>query len=128
MSFLPKSINASWVKLLFGKTKYFIFSNLRIPSPLRRFTNGESSIVVHGGNIREVLEELFSAHPDIKGHLVEDDGSLRNFVNIFIEGSLPRDIIVTKGHRRYLDISPDGVPVSTGVYFFQKDYYLEISY
>ena len=61
-------------------------SNLRIPSPLRRFTNGESSIEVNGTNIREVLNELFNAHPDIKDHLVENDGNLRNFVNIFIEG------------------------------------------
>ena len=61
-------------------------SKLRIPSPLRRFTNGESSIDVNGGSVKQVLEELFSAYPDIKGHLVEDNGSLRNFVNIFIEG------------------------------------------
>ena len=61
-------------------------SKLRIPSPLRRFTNGESSIDVNGNNIKQILEELFSEHPDIKGHLVEEDGNLRNFVNIFIEG------------------------------------------
>lgn len=61
-------------------------SKLRIPSPLRRFTNGESSIDVNGGSVEQILEELFSSHPDIKGHLVEDDGCLRNFVNIFIEG------------------------------------------
>ena len=61
-------------------------SKLKIPSPLRRFTDGESSIDVNGGNVGQILEELFSAHPNIKGHLVEDDGSLRNFVNIFIEG------------------------------------------
>ena len=61
-------------------------SKLRIPSPLRRFTNGESSLEVHEGTIRMILEELFNAHPDIKDHLVEDDGSLRNFVNIFIDG------------------------------------------
>ena len=61
-------------------------SKLKIPSPLRRFTNGESSIDVNGNNVRKILEELFNAHPDIKGHLVEDDGNLRNFVNIFIEG------------------------------------------
>ena len=41
-----------------------MLSNLRIPSPLRRFTNGESSIKIRGTNIREVLDELFHAHPD----------------------------------------------------------------
>tara|TARA_B100000686_G_scaffold73589_1_gene79387 strand:- start:3684 stop:5096 length:1413 start_codon:yes stop_codon:yes gene_type:complete len=61
-------------------------SILKIPSPLRRFTNGESSIEVNGNSINKVLEELFNAHPDIKGHLVEEDGNLRNFVNIFING------------------------------------------
>ena len=61
-------------------------STLKIPSPLRRFTNGEASIEVNGSNVRDVLEELFQAHPDIKNHLIEEDGSLRNFVNIFIGG------------------------------------------
>ena len=61
-------------------------SKLRIPSPLRRFTNNQSELEVHGDNVQNVLEELFDAHPDIKNHLVEDDGSLRNFVNIFIDG------------------------------------------
>lgn len=61
-------------------------STLRIPSPLRRFTNGESSIDVNGSNVKDILEELFQIHPSIKNHLVDEDGSLRNFVNIFIEG------------------------------------------
>ena len=61
-------------------------SKLRIPSPLRRFTNSQSTLDVNGDNVQKVLEELFDAHPDIKKHLVEDDGSLRNFVNIFING------------------------------------------
>ena len=61
-------------------------SKLKIPSPLRRFTNGQSELEVHGDNVQNVLAELFDAHPDIKNHLVEDDGSLRNFVNIFIDG------------------------------------------
>ena len=59
-------------------------SQLRIPSPLRRFTGGESAIEVTGNNVRDVLGELFSKHPDIKNHLIEDSGELRNFVNIFI--------------------------------------------
>ena len=60
-------------------------SKLRIPSPLRRFTNGQSELEVNGNNVREVLDQLFDAYPDIKNHLVEDDGKLRNFVNIFIK-------------------------------------------
>ncbi len=59
-------------------------STLKIPSPLRRFTNGQASLDVNGKNVEEVLNELFSEYPDIKNHLMEDDGNLRNFVNIFI--------------------------------------------
>ena len=61
-------------------------SILKIPSPLRRFTNGEASIEVNGNSVNKVLEELFNAHPDIKEHLIEENGNLRNFVNIFING------------------------------------------
>ena len=61
-------------------------SKLRIPSPLRRFTNNEAALQVNGDTVQAVLDELFSAHPEIKNHLVEDSGELRNFVNIFING------------------------------------------
>ncbi len=61
-------------------------SKLRIPSPLRRFTEGKSEIIVDGVNIKEVLDQLFEVYPDIKNHLIDDEGGLRNFVNIFING------------------------------------------
>ena len=48
-------------------------SKLRIPSPLRRFTKGQSEIEVDGNNVRKVLDQLFDAHPDIKNHLIEED-------------------------------------------------------
>ena len=57
-------------------------SELRIPSPLRRFTDGQSKLEVNSSTVGEVLNELFQAHPEIKNHLIEEDGSLRNFVNI----------------------------------------------
>ena len=57
-------------------------SELRIPSPLRRFTDGQSKLEVNSSTVGGVLNELFQAHPEIKNHLIEEDGSLRNFVNI----------------------------------------------
>ncbi len=61
-------------------------SNLKIPSPLRRFTNGQSAVEVDGNSIKDILDQLFIIHPDIKNHLIEENGNLRNFVNIFING------------------------------------------
>ena len=46
-------------------------STLKIPSPLRRFTNGQASLDVNGKSVKEVLDELFSKYPDIKKHLME---------------------------------------------------------
>lgn len=59
-------------------------SQLKIPSPLRKFTNGESAIEVYGGTVQEVLKELVISYPDLKIHLWDEDGNLRNFVNIYV--------------------------------------------
>lgn len=59
-------------------------SKLRIPSPLRSFTNGQAILDVKGSTIREILDELFQQYPEIKQHIIDEEGNLRNFVNIFI--------------------------------------------
>ena len=51
-------------------------SELRIPSPLRRFTDGQSKLDINSSTVGEVLNELFQAYPEIKNHLIEEDGSL----------------------------------------------------
>ena len=61
-------------------------SELKIPSPLRRFTAGKSILKAKSEILSGVLNELFKAYPDIKDHLMDDKGELRNFVNIFING------------------------------------------
>ena len=35
-------------------------STLKIPSPLRRFTNEQANLNVYGKSIKEILNELFS--------------------------------------------------------------------
>lgn len=59
-------------------------ASIRIPTPLRAYTDGESSIEVAGGTVGEVLNNLVDQHPDLKSHLFNND-ELRNFVNIFID-------------------------------------------
>lgn len=59
-------------------------ASIRIPTPLRAYTDGESSIDVSGGTVGEALNNLVDQHPDIKPHLFNDN-ELRSFVNIFID-------------------------------------------
>jgi adenylyltransferase/sulfurtransferase len=55
-----------------------------IPTPLRSFTAGKDSIDLAGETVGQVLDELLAAHTGLKRHLLQDDGRLRNFVNLYL--------------------------------------------
>jgi molybdopterin converting factor small subunit len=57
---------------------------LRIPTPLRAYTNGQTDVTVYGANISETLADLTTQYPALKAHLFNEDGNLRPFVNLFI--------------------------------------------
>jgi sulfur-carrier protein len=57
---------------------------VRVPTTLRTLTAGESEVAVEGGTLAEVLDALESAHPGFKERLLDDDGQLRRFVNVFV--------------------------------------------
>ena len=59
---------------------------VRIPTPLRRVTNGQEKASVEGNNLIEIIDALESQHPGIKERMCDDDGSLRHFVNIYVNG------------------------------------------
>jgi molybdopterin converting factor small subunit len=55
----------------------------RIPTPLRAYTNGLSEIPVAGQTVSDALADLTTRHPGLKPHLVQENGQLRAFVNLF---------------------------------------------
>ena len=65
---------------------------LRIPTPLRAYTNGESNVTVSGTNISEALTDLTIQYPALKPHLFNDGGELRAFVNLFVGESNIKDL------------------------------------
>ena len=60
--------------------------SLKIPTPLRRVTNGQSDVDVEGTNLIECIDSLNSQFPGIKERLCGDDGELHRFVNIYVNG------------------------------------------
>ena len=58
--------------------------SIRIPTTLRTLTGGSSEVSVEGSTVAEVLDALESAHPGFKERLVDENGGLRRFVNVFV--------------------------------------------
>ena len=59
-------------------------ANVRIPTPLRRLTNEKDEVNTSSTNILGMVEDLESQFPGIKDRLCEEDGSIRKFINIYV--------------------------------------------
>ena len=79
---------------------------VRRPTVLRSQAGGASVVTVDGGTVGEVLAKLVAEYPGLAGQVVQADGSLHKFVNIYVDDD---DV-------RYLDgvdtPVPDGAEVS----------------
>ena len=60
--------------------------NVRIPTPLRRMTGGADQVNVAGSSISEVIASLDSEFPGIKQRLCDEQGAIRSFVNVYVNG------------------------------------------
>ena len=79
---------------------------VRIPTILRTYTGGESEVSAEGATLTEILDDLDSNYSGIKGRIVDEQGQLRRFVNVYVGND---DV-------RFLDNlstpTPDGVQIS----------------
>ena len=58
-------------------------TTIRIPTPLRPYTGGNSAVAVDGATVGEALAELTRLHPQLRPHLYDGD-ELRSFVNVYL--------------------------------------------
>ena len=79
---------------------------VRIPTTLRPLSGGASTVEVEAGPLVDVIKRLDAAHAGFQDRLLDDQGNLRKFVNVFVDDD---DV-------RYLDglatEVPDGQTVS----------------
>jgi molybdopterin converting factor small subunit len=55
-----------------------------IPTPLRKFTNNTARVHINANNVQGVVNELTLNFPDLKKHLLDEQGNIRSFVNVFV--------------------------------------------
>ncbi len=58
-------------------------ATVRIPTPLRTYTQNKDEVSVAGGTVGEVLRNLDKGYPGIGGRLLDEKGGVRRYVNIF---------------------------------------------
>ena len=58
---------------------------------LKRFFPGIEETEVAKGTVKEVLAQLENSYPGLSGYIVDDQGRLRQHVNVFVNGTLIED-------------------------------------
>ena len=91
-----------------------------IPTPLRPYTDSKDAVDMDGGTVGDVLAALTARYPALRRHLYADDGTLRHFVNVYVNDDdiryLERDATVLKSGD-VISIIPSvagGAPVAAG--------------
>ena len=56
----------------------------RIPGPLRRLSDGEVTVDVEANDLGSAIEALDARYPGFKDRLLDEQGELRQFVNVYL--------------------------------------------
>ena len=59
---------------------------VRIPTPLRRMTNGQAKLEMGESTLSVMIENLEASYPGFRERLIDENGDLRYFVNIYLNG------------------------------------------
>jgi len=59
---------------------------VKIPPQLRAATGGDSAPKAEGGTVGEVLEAVYAQHGELKDRIAGEDGAIRRFVNVYLDG------------------------------------------
>ena len=57
---------------------------VRIPTILRTYTDGQKAVEGKGDTLADLLADLDGRHPGLRGRLVTEDGGLHRFVNVYV--------------------------------------------
>jgi len=59
---------------------------VKIPTPLRRLTKDQDIVQIEGGSLAEAISDLDGTYPGLKERLCDEQGELRRFVNVYVNG------------------------------------------
>jgi molybdopterin synthase sulfur carrier subunit len=61
-------------------------AQVRIPTPLRKYTGGAEAVQADGATVGALVADLDKRHPGLRDRICDESGAVRRFVNIFVNG------------------------------------------
>jgi molybdopterin synthase sulfur carrier subunit len=58
--------------------------SVKVPTILRTYTNGSAEVTVNGDTLAGAIADLDAQFPGIGARVLDDDGKLRRFVNVYV--------------------------------------------
>ena len=65
---------------------------VRIPTPLRAYTDGQKVVEGEGATVSEVLDDLDRRFPGIRFRMVDEQGNVRPHIKLFVDSDVTRDL------------------------------------
>lgn len=65
---------------------------VRIPTPLRSYTQQQAEVDADGATLDELLRDLDRRHPGLRFRMVDEQGELRKHMKVFVNGEAERDL------------------------------------
>lgn len=59
-------------------------ATIRVPTPLRSYTDGQGEVSASGATVGEVLKSLESRYKGIGSRLLDEKGGVKRYVNLFL--------------------------------------------
>src|ERR1700694_4506038 len=81
-SFAPRG-NRTHAKVVSREGEY-LMAQFRIPGPLRRLSDGQTTVDVDASDLATAIEALAARYPGFKDRLLDEKGELRQFVNVYL--------------------------------------------
>ncbi|MBP8292683.1 MAG: MoaD/ThiS family protein [Caldilineaceae bacterium] len=63
-----------------------------VPTPLRRLTAGQAKVEVEGADVGTLIQAIDAQYPGVADKLLDDDGNIKRFINVFVNESEVRGL------------------------------------
>ncbi len=65
---------------------------VRFPNVMKFYVGNQAEFSVEATSVKEMIQKIIAQYPTVKSHLVDSNGSLRRYFNIFVNGTHIRDL------------------------------------